>query len=304
MSRSVDPVSLGGIELFCKAAESASFTAAATQLGVTPAAISRSVARLEARLGVRLFVRTTRHLRLTEVGRSYFEQCRSALAQIAEAGRNASGQQAVASGVLRISVPTTYAHYRLLPLLPQFAQSYPLVQIEVSVSNRNIDFVEEGFDLAIRAGTPSDSSLVARKLEDASLGVFAAPDYLRRHGTPQVLADLKTQHWIGFELPSTGRAMHAAFRDQGRDVDYPLAGQVRMQDDVLACLSYARAGGGLCQLFHFVAAEALRRGELVEVLQPYSGRSRSFTLLYPHKQHLPVRIRALVDFLTTAQAST
>lgn len=299
MTRALDPMQLGGIELFCRAAESNSFTAAAGMLGLTPAAVSRSVARLEARLGVRLFVRTTRQIRLTDDGRMYFEQCRQALAQIAEASRAVAGQQSVASGLLRISAPTTYAHYRLFPLLPKFAAAFPKVQIEISVSNRNIDFVEEGFDLAIRAGTPRDSQLVARKLEDATLGVFASPDYLKRNGTPKVLADLKAHNWIGFELPSTGRPMSALFREDGKDIERALSGQVRVQDDVLGCVSYARAGGGLCQIYHFIASEAVRAKQLTEVLQAYRGRSRAFSALYPQNRHMSARVRAFVDFLLT-----
>lgn len=299
MIRALDPMQLGGIELFCRAAESNSFTAAAGVLGLTPAAVSRSVARLEARLGVRLFVRTTRQIRLTDDGRMYFEQCRQALAQIAEASRAVAGQQSVASGLLRISAPTTYAHYRLFPLLPRFAAAFAKVQIEISVSNRNIDFVEEGFDLAIRAGTPRDSQLVARKLEDATLGVFASPDYLKRNGTPKVLADLKAHNWIGFELPSTGRPMNALFREDGKDIERALGGQVTVQDDVLGCVSYARAGGGLCQIYHFIANDAVRANELTEVLQAYRGRSRPFSVLYPQNRHMSARVRAFVDFLVT-----
>ncbi|MFP3244818.1 MAG: LysR family transcriptional regulator, partial [Paraburkholderia sp.] len=130
MQRQFDDLLLGSIELFCLAAETGSFTAAANSAGVTPAAVSRSVARLEERLSVRLFVRTTRQIRLTDSGRRYFEQCRDALTQLAEAEREATGQQTAPSGVLRISMPTPYGHYRVLPLLAEFRERYPLVQVE------------------------------------------------------------------------------------------------------------------------------------------------------------------------------
>lgn len=170
MSRVFDPVQLGSIEMFVKAAELQGFTAAAQALGVTAAAVSRSVGRLENRLGVRLFVRTKRQMRLTEEGRTYFEQCGQALAQIEDAERAVDGRQAQPAGLLRVSLPTTYAHFRLLPRLPAFLQRYPHIRLELDVNNRNIDFVEAGYDLAIRLGTPDDSRLVARKLEEASLG--------------------------------------------------------------------------------------------------------------------------------------
>ncbi|MFN6996667.1 MAG: LysR family transcriptional regulator, partial [Aquincola tertiaricarbonis] len=135
MARSFDPVQLGSIELFCKAAELGSFTAAAEALGVTPAAVSRSIARLEQRLGVRLFVRTTRSIRLTEDGALYRAECQQALEQIAEAERAITGRQTTPTGLLRISVPTTYAHHRLLPLLPAFAQAYPGVALELNIGS-------------------------------------------------------------------------------------------------------------------------------------------------------------------------
>ncbi len=297
MSRAFDAMQLGSIELFCRAADLGSFTAAAMAAGVTPAAVSRSVGRLEARLGVRLFVRTTRQIRLTDDGRLYYEQCQQALLQIAEASRVVAGQQAVPSGALRISAPTTYAHYRLFPVLPRFVAAYPKVQVEISVSNRNIDFVEEGFDLAIRLGAPQDSRLVARKLEDATLGVFASPGYLKAHGTPKNLSDLKKHDCIQFVLPSTGRPLPWWFREGGEDVERTFSGSVRVFDDVLGCLNHARAGGGLVQIYHFIANDAVRRGELVEVVKRCGGRTRPFSVLYPHNRHMSARVRAFVDFI-------
>jgi DNA-binding transcriptional LysR family regulator len=304
MARAFDAMQLGSIELFCRAAERGSFTAAAAELGVTPAAVSRSVGRLETRLGARLFVRTTRQIRLTDDGLAYHAQCQQALAQITEAGRALAGRQAAPTGVLRLSVPTTYAHHRLFPLLPRFMAAHPKVQFEISVSNRNIDFVDEGFDLAIRLGAPQDSRLVARKLEDATLGVFAAPAYLKRCGTPKTLADLKQHDCIPFVLPRTGRPMPWLFREGGEEVEHALGGSVKVFDDVLGCFNHARAGGGLVQIYHFIADEAVRRGELVEVVKRYGGRSRPFSILYPQSRHLSARVRAFVDFLLAAAAET
>jgi DNA-binding transcriptional LysR family regulator len=168
---------------------SGSFTAAANTAGVTPAAVSRSISRLEKRLGVRLFVRSTRSIRLTEGGRSYFEQCRGALNQLIEAERKVTGEQVQPSGTLRISAPTTYGHYRLLPLLPALRERFPLLRFEVQIGNRNIDFHEENFDVAIRFRAQPDSTMVSRHLEDAELVVVASPGYLKRAGRPQALED-------------------------------------------------------------------------------------------------------------------
>ncbi|MFZ5841605.1 MAG: LysR substrate-binding domain-containing protein [Pseudomonadota bacterium] len=288
---------LGSIELFCLAAELGSFTAAATAAGVTPAAVSRSVARLEARLGVRLFLRTTRQIRLTDGGRVYFEQCRQALAQLREAEREVSGEQQVPAGTLRISLPTTYGHYRVLPLLPAFRARYPAVQVEVHLSNRNIDFADEGYDLAVRARTPVDSTLTARKLEDAELVVVAAPHYLERRGTPTTLAALAEHDCIQFVLPSSGKTVSWLFRDDGTDREVLTSGGYCCSEDILGGVTLARSGAGLFQAYRFIVADDLRNGKLVEVLAAYGGRSRPFSLLYPHGRHASRRVHAFVDFL-------
>jgi DNA-binding transcriptional LysR family regulator len=300
MRRHFDDVLVGSIELFCMAAELGNFTAAASASGVTPAAVSRSVSRLEARLGVRLFVRTTRSVSLTDAGRQYFEHCRQALGQLIDAERMVTGQQNAPAGVLRISMPTTYGHHRILPLLPAFRARYPDVQLDVHVSNRNIDFADEGYDLAIRAREPADSSFIARKLEDAELVVVAAPRYLQRAGVPESLIELAHHECIQFILPSSGRTVEWLFRDNGNDIDMQPSGGYRCYEDVMAGSTLARSGAGLFQAYRVTVADDLREGRLVEVLKEYGGRSRPFSVLYPHARHMSLRVRAFVDFLTEA----
>ncbi|MDO7895883.1 LysR family transcriptional regulator [Pseudomonas citrulli] len=297
MKRHFEDLQLGSIELFCLAAEAGSFTAAAQVAGVTPAAVSRSIFRLEERLGSRLFVRTTRSIRLTEAGRTYFEQCRQALTQLVEAQQEMMGAQAVPSGPLRISLPTTYGHHRILPLLPAFRALYPQVSVDVHLSNRNIDFVAEGYDLAIRVRAQPDSSMIARLLEDARLVVVASPDYLRRAGTPRTLEDLDAHECIQFELPSNGRRISWLFRVEGQEREVFGQGNYTCSDDVLGGVTLARHGAGLFQTYRFIVEQELADGRLVEVLQPFAGRSRPFTLLYPHGRYMPQRVRAFVDFL-------
>ncbi|MBH9579504.1 LysR family transcriptional regulator [Inhella proteolytica] len=305
MRRTFDPVQLGSIELFCKAAEVGSFTAAAEHLGLTPASVSRSIARLEARLGVRLFTRTTRSVRLTADGELYQAQCQQALDQIAEAERAITGRQTVPKGLLRISVGTVYGHHRLVPLLPGFMAAYPGVEVELNVSNRNIDFIEDGYDLAIRLGEPRDSRLVARKLEDAPVGLFAAPQYLKRRGRPKSIDDLRQHDLIQFVLPSTGRPMPWILRDaDGHEIDYAFKSRQRVHEDVLAGLGWAAAGGGLFQIYHFVARPLVEAGQLVEVLRPAGGRTRPFYVLYPHNRHLSARVRAFVEYLVRVVGET
>jgi len=301
VKRHFDDIQLGSIELFCLAAETGSFTAAALAAGVTPAAVSRSISRLEERLGSRMFVRTTRSIRLTEGGRVYFEQCRQALTQLIEAEREVSGKQIAPSGVLRISIPTTYGHHRILPLLAEFRRRYPAVSVDIHLSNRNIDFVEEGYDLAIRVRVQPDSSLIARLLENARMVVIATPEYLQRVGTPRTLDDLNAHDCIQYELPSNGRRIAWLFKEHGEDRDILTEGGYCCSDDVLGGVTLAKNGAGLFQTYRYIVEKELAEGSLVEVLPEFGGRSRPFTLLYPHGRHVPLRLRAFIDFLMECQ---
>lgn len=297
MRRHFDDMQLGSIELFVLAGEQGSFTAAAAMAGVTPAAVSRSISRLEERLGVRLFVRTTRQIRLTDGGRAYFEQCRQALSQLVEAEREVTGTQATPAGKLRISVPTPYAHFRLLERVAQFRLLHPAVQVEVHISNRNIDFAEEGYDLAVRGRAPQDSTLIARKLEDAALVLVASPAYLKRRGTPQSLEDLAGHDCIQFVLPSTGRLVPWQFMREGEEVELAGRDDVVCADDFLGMETLALHGGGIAQVYRFTVERELSRGELVELLPQHGGSTRPFYLIYPHARHLSLRVRSFVDFL-------
>lgn len=304
MTRQFDQVMLGSIELFCLAAELDSFTAAAAQAGLTPAAVSRAVGRLEERLQVRLFVRTTRRIRLTEGGRAYLAHCKQALNQLVEAERELTGRQAAPAGVLRISVPTTLGHHGVLGLLPGFRRHYPQVRVEVHLSNRNVDFTADGFDLAVRARAQPDSGLVARKLMDAPLVVVAAPGYLAQAGQPATLDDLAHHDCIQFVLPSTGQRVPWAFCQDGQDVEVTTDGGCTCSEDLLGGVTLARAGAGLLQTYRFIVQDDLARGTLVELLQAYAGRSRPFSLIYPANRHMPLKVRVFIDYLLAALGSS
>ena len=292
------------IALFCKSAELGSFSAAAKAMGLTPAAVSRGVGRLEDRRGIKLFRRTTRSMSLTDDGRLYFEQCRAAIAQIDDAEKTITGEQTEPRGLLRISAPSTYAHYRLLPRLADFKSRYPLIELDINIANRNIDFVDDGYDVAIRLGTPPDSRLIARKLEDAPVGVYATPAYLKQHGTPINLADLKDRKahtLLPFVLPSTGKALPWIFMQDGQQIELLPNSTVRVSEDPLGCVVLARASMGLVQTFGWIASSYGK--EFAEVLAPWSGCSRPFYLLYPQNRHQSAKVRALVDFLTPVKSA-
>lgn len=297
MHRHFTGLMLGSVELFCLTAEKQGFTAAAAAAGLTPAAVSRSIARLENRLGTQLFIRSTRRVRLTDSGRAYYERCRQALGQLREAESELSGDQCLATGTVRISLPTSYGHHRVLPLLATFRQAQPEVELEVQLSNRNVDFIADGFDLAVRARPPADSGLIARRLENAELVVVASPDYLRRRGTPFTPDDLARHECIQFHLPSTGQPVPWRFRDPGGEREAVFHGKLRCADDVLGPVTLARYGAGLAQTFRFAVEDDLRHGLLEEVLREHGGATLPFSLLYPGYRHMPRRVRVLIDFL-------
>ena len=289
--------SLSGIEMFCKAAELQSFTSAARALGVTPAAVSRSIRRLEDRLGAQLFRRTTRLLGLTEAGVAFHERCRSALARITEAAQAVASERHDLSGLVRVSMPTTFGYCRVLPVLPRFLQAFPRIKLEIEISGRDIDFIEESFDVAIRLGRQKDSRLVARRLELASIGIFGSRDYLARRGVPETLDELRDHACIGFVMSSSGRHMPWFFRVDGHDVERRPDNSIDLKDDPLAMVHLARAGGGLVQTFHYIVQEDIESGRLIEVLPELRGPPRPYSLLYPSNTHLPARVRAFIDFL-------
>ncbi|HDR2512764.1 LysR family transcriptional regulator [Enterobacter ludwigii] len=297
MSRKFDY--LGDVEVFIAVVEHGSFTAAAVALSTTPSVLSRAVSRLETRLGRQLLQRTTRRVGLTEAGRVYLEQARSAFSLLDEAERDGQGQEGDLTGRVRMSVPTTYGHYRLPPLLAQFSQHYPRVQVDLNITNRNVDLIAEGFDLAIRLGQMPDSGLVARKLEDAALLLVASPAYLHRMGTPQTLDDLHRHMCLPFILPRTGRIAPWVFREDERDVDWLPASPIETSDDVLGVVSLAEHGMGICQSYEFIVQDRIQRGQLVEVLPHLRGRSRPFSVIFAPHRRQSAATRAMIDLLTT-----
>jgi DNA-binding transcriptional LysR family regulator len=288
---------MADVEAFVTIVDKGTISAAAVALGTTPSVLSRAVARLESRLGVQLLRRTTRRLSVTEAGMLYLEQARSAFGLIADAERAIQGRGGELSGTIRVSAPTTYGHYRLPQLLRPFMELHPKVVIELSIANRNVDLVDEGYDMAIRLGELADSGLVARRLDDSPVCLVAAPGYLQRAGTPQDLEQLAAHACLPFTLPSTGRQAPWLLRIDGRDVDWLAPPRMRLADDVLGVVSMAQQGLGICQTYRFVVEERLGNGQLVEVLPALRGRSRPFSLIYAPHRRMSAACRALIDSL-------
>lgn len=293
---------LDDVEAFVVVADHGSFTAGAVALSTTASVLSRAVARLEARLGSQLLRRTTRRLSLTDAGRQYLEQVHAAFALLGDAERDVQGAGGQLTGQVRLSVPTSYGHYRLPPLLARFAELHPQVQVEVNITNRNVDLVAEGFDLAIRMGQFPDSGLVVRKLEDAALCLVASPAYLARRGAPSSLAELQAHDCLSFVMPRTGRVAAWSLREQGADIEWTPPGRFQISDDVLGTASLAAAGMGIAQTYDFIAAERIRAGALVEVLPSLRGRTRPFSVVYAPHRRQSAAARSVIEVLTGGDA--
>ena len=296
-SRSVD-ASLPNLEVFCRTFELGNFTRAAVDLGLTPQAASRALGRLEAHLGTTLFRRTTRNLQPTDAGRAYYARCRQALDLLATAERELStGAGEAERGTARISVGTPWGHHRLLPSLAAFSRMHPNIEVVVQIDNRNIDFVRDGYDVAIRLGEIRDQTLVARNLGDCALGIYASPEYLAERPAPRRVSDLAQHRCIGFVMPGSGRLLPWELAS-GSDATPPIS--IRVQGDVLGTITLARAGAGLVQTYQFAVARELARGELVEVLANERGAARRFSLLYPKGVVQSPAVKKLVTFLVAA----
>jgi DNA-binding transcriptional LysR family regulator len=285
---------LANLEVFCRTFELGNFTRAAADLGLTPQAASRALARLEDHVGATLFRRTTRNLEPTEAGRSYYARCRQALDLLASGTRELAHSATEERGVVRISAGTPWGHHRLLPALAAFSRTHPNIEVVVQIDNRNIDFVRDGYDFAIRLGAIRDHTLVARKLGEAALGIYASPEYLAERPAPQRAADLANHRCIGFVMPGSGRLLPWELAD-GVELAPPTA--FRVQGDVLGTIALARAGAGLVQTYQFAVARELARGELVEVLPAERGAARVFSLLYPKAVVQTPAGRKLATFL-------
>ncbi|QHG72479.1 LysR family transcriptional regulator [Ensifer adhaerens] len=287
---------LADVEAFITVMDKGSMTAGAVALATTPSVLSRAITRLETKLGTQLVRRTTRRISLTDAGRVYLDQVRAAFETIDQVERAIQGDGVVA-GRVRLSAPTTYGHFQLPEKLTRFATRHPSVTVELSIANRNVDLVAEGYDLAIRLGQLPDSGMIGRRLEDAPLRLVASPGYVARRGMPRSVDELAAHTCLPFIMPSSGRPAPWLLRVAGADLDWIPHGPIQVEDDVLGTVSLTEAGLGICQTYDFIARDRLARGSLVELLPEFGGRSRPFSLIYPPHRNLPAATRALIDCL-------
>ena len=290
---------LQGIEEFVAAVEAGSFARAAERLHVTRSAVAKSIGRLEARLGTRLFLRTTRSQSLTEEGHGYYERCRRVLAELDAAEAMADAARSTAAGLVRLSMPAMLGRLKVGPLLLALARRHPGLSLELSFNDRRVDLVEDGLDLAIRSGELADSAeLVARPVGVQWMVLCAAPAYLAERGRPGSVAELVAS-------PSHGAVLYARdgqispwrFHDaEGRPVEVVLPSRLRC-DSAEVLLEAAIGGMGLARLPAWLAADALAAGTLVRVFEEPRPFGFALNVIRSRSRYLPHKTRVVVDWL-------
>ncbi len=281
--------------IFVQAVKEGGFSAAARVLELTPSAVSKQISRLEDRLGLRLLNRSTRHISLTDEGRVFYERCAHIVAEIEEAEEWAAARQGTVRGVLHVASTVVFAKKHILPLLPEFVERNPKLKISLEVTDRTVDLVEEGFDVAIRFTEQlSDPSLIARPLAANRRVICAAPSYLESHGMPQTPEDLSKYHCLRLYTVS-------AFNDwefEGPEGTCVLNVSGNFETNSADALYHAAlAGLGIARLSTYVIGPDLKAGRLVWLLPEFVHEKASILAVYPHRRNLSPKVRAFIDFL-------
>lgn len=287
--------SLGSLDVFVRVSESRSFTAAGQQLGISASAVSKTIARLEERLSVRLFHRSTRTVNLTPEGALFLERCRRILSEVKEAEAELLQTRGTPQGKLRISLPSLGTLF--MPKLGDFKRRYPEIELDIDYSDRLVDVIEEGFDAVIRSGTPSDSRLVARRLGTCRKVFVGAPSYFGQAGIPRKPEDLTSHARLHYRFPSTGKLDVWPLGDKTEMIPERPASMVTNTLDPQVC--FAEQGLGIAYLPEIAVRRQLEQGSLVTVLDEYDRENMVFHVLWPSGRHLSVKIRLFVDFVTS-----
>ena len=286
---------LTGVGVMAAVTEAGNFARAAEILGLTPSGVSRAVARLEARVGIRLFDRNPRDVSLTEEGRRFHARVMPLLAGLDEAAAEASGAAAEVRGRLRVSVDPWFARMVLAPDLKRFLARYPLLSVDFTTSNYREEMMT-GMDVAVRFGPPDASSLIARKLLDTGILTVAAPAYLARHGEPRSPHDLVHHEALLFRNPQTGLPFPWEFKRGSETIEIKVSSRL-MLDDPSVAVSACLAGQGFFQSLGIGLAPFLSRGELVQVLPDWSEELYPLYAYHPSRHLPPAKVRAFLDFI-------
>lgn len=288
---------LSNLESFVRSAETGSFSAAARHLGLTPAAVSRNVARLESQLGLRLFHRSTRHLTITESGERFLRDASAGMEALQRAWANASVAVSQPSGILKVSMAPSFGADYIVPLLPGFLSRFPAVVPDLHLDNRPVDLIHDGFDAAIGGGFELSSGIVARELARAHVIAVASPDYVARAGKPLVPHDLKEHDGILLRSPSNGRIRAWSLRNpSGEHAPVELRTRVIIDDPESVCRC-ALLGLGIAFVATLNAVQHLRNGTLVRLLPDWHADIGPISLYFSGRRQLPAKTRAFVDYI-------
>jgi DNA-binding transcriptional LysR family regulator len=285
---------LNSIKAFTKVVQHGSFAAAARELRLSRSAVSKYVIDLEQELGVQLLVRTTRSASPTENGQAYYERCVAILADLEEADVTVTRLQAEPRGILRVNAPMSFGTLHLGPALSDFMERYAELQIQLILSDQQIDPVQEGFDVTLRIADLPSSSLIARKIAPAHRVVCASPSYLQRRGTPQRPSDLREHDCLTYGHLATGKQWKLTGPDGEHWISIPWT--LCTNNAEVLCDAAVR-GRGIALLPTFIAAAELRRGSLQTILESYEAPEISIYAIYPETRHLSVKVRVFIDFL-------
>lgn len=283
-----------GMRTFCAVAVKRSFIKAAQHLGISAALTSKYIAQLEERLGVRLLNRTTRSLSLTQTGSEYLSRCQMLLKEFDALEDSVQESSATPQGHLQISAPRILGENYLMEAIADFLAEHPKITIEVKLSDRFVNIVEEGFDLAIRGGALKDSSLISRKLASSSIVHCASPAYLKANGTPMHPNEL-TEHMCIIDSNFEGKSLWP-FLDNGEKISVAVNGPITV-NGVQACRRLALRGLGIMHAPSGMVAEKINAKKLIPILEKFDLSNAGLYVVYPHNRHLSVKVRSLVDFL-------
>lgn len=285
---------LTSMAVFVKAADMGSFAATAEAMGISPQMVAKHVVLLEDRLGASLLHRTTRRQSLTDVGRAFYDRCKQVLAEVEAAESVAQDMRSQPKGVLRVNAPVTFGAFSLAPFVTRYLARYPETSIDLTLNDRFVDPLEEGFEVMIRVGEVSDASLVAHTLAPYRLIACASPDYLARHGTPKVPAELEQHACLAYAYWSRSIPCRWLFTRNGRSEEVRATGRMR-SNDWKALLHAAIEGFGITLGPESVLSAEIAAGRLVRVLPDYEGPSRPMYVIYPSGRRPTVKVRSFVD---------
>lgn len=291
-----------GLTEFLAVAELRSFRGAAARLRVTPAAISQAVKALETRVGMPLFLRTTRSVAVTEAGENLLARLRPAASEIEGALGDLNAARGQPAGLLKLSVPRIALDLVIFPLLSHFHRAHPAIRVEIDVNDAFVDLMENGLDAGIRIGNVIERDMIAVRLTpNFHWCVVGSPDYLAAHGEPRKPKDLLDHECIGYRFPSAKTVYRWQFREKGRDFSVDVAGSVVVNDH-LSLVALAKSGLGLAYTTDAVAARELSAGTLRAVLRPYLPTTQGLHLYFPSRSQAQPKLRALIDFLIESRS--